>query len=500
MPARTPPRERTSISPACVPGWARRALLVLTLCVASVATPRSAMAHAHLVRSAPAAGATLAFQLDRIRLWFSEAVAPVMTRIVVTTPAGARVSVTSVQVSDSNPLLAEGTLRSSLGSGHYRVEWSTVAQDDGHPSHGSFEFTVATTASTAGAATGSLNAVRPVTVKPQDSGATGDSTREISVRALDLESPLYIVARTLNFAALVTLLGVVSLRLLVIPAVVRGDVSGQSAAFEPVAARAGARLGLLAGIASLLASLGRLRAEFTVVGTEASVSSLLQTTWGHVWLAQMILSLLACISFALAASTDGPLRRTAAWVVASTAVVLMAATPALSGHAVAVQDYKVVSVALDVIHVLAAGGWLGGLLAIALAGVPAAMFVSSDSGLGGGLPLIARIVNAFSPTALAFATCVMVTGGIAAWLRIGSLSMLLGSAYGEALLIKLAFVAIVLAGGAYNWLRMRRSLVRYESETAAIITFRRTAWLELMAGLLVIFATAVLVALSPPMG
>ncbi|MDQ6736698.1 MAG: CopD family protein [Gemmatimonadota bacterium] len=312
--------------------------------------------------------------------------------------------------------------------------------------------------------------------------------------------PVYPVARALNFAAIVTLLGVVALRVLVIPAVVRGDASRQSTAFAPVAARAGAKLGLLAGLAALLASLGRLRGEFSVVGLDASVWSLLQTTWGHVWIAQVILAVVACAAFALAAVMDGPILRAGAWILAATAAVLMAATPALSGHAAGASRYRTFSLALDTAHVLAAGGWLGGLLAIALAGVPAAMIVSSDSELGGGLPLIARIVNAFSPTALVFAACVVVTGSIAAWLRIGSVTLLLASAYGEALLIKLALVAIVFAGGAYSWLRMRRALTRYESETAAVITFRRTAWAELVTGMLVIIATAVLVALPPPTG
>lgn len=178
--------------------------------------------------------------------------------------------------------------------------------------------------------------------------------------------------------------------------------------------------------------------------------------------------------------------------------VLIAATPAMSGHAIGADRYRNLSVALDAVHVLAAGGWLGGLLAVAVAGVPAALTVSSDSDLASGIPVIARVVNAFSPTALIFAACVVVTGGIAAWMRVGSIAALRDTSYGLALLVKLGFVALVFAGGAYNWLRMRRALSHYESETGAVGSFARSAWLELASGVLVIAATAVLVTLQPP--
>jgi putative copper export protein len=59
-------------------------------------------------------------------------------------------------------------------------------------------------------------------------------------------------------------------------------------------------------------------------------------------------------------------------------------------------------------------------------------------------------------------------------------------------------VILVLAGGAFNWLRMRGALSRREPDHSVVSAFRRSAWAELAAAMLVIAATAVLVAVQPP--
>jgi copper transport protein len=205
-----------------------------------------------------------------------------------------------------------------------------------------------------------------------------------------------------------------------------------------------------------------------------------------------------CVALALARFSERTNYRNMAWLAAAVAALALGASPALSGHAIAAPEHRNISVALDALHVLAAGGWIGGLFVLAVVGVPAALAGSDRADKTESIVLIARLANAFSPTALVFAAIVVVSGGIAAWLRVGSLARLFDSTYGTVLLIKLGLVVLVLAGGAFNWLRMRGALSRREPDHSVVSAFRRSAWAELVAAMLVIAATAVLVAVQPP--
>jgi hypothetical protein len=56
---------------------------------------------------------------------------------------------------------------------------------------------------------------------------------------------------------------------------------------------------------------------------------------------------------------------------------------------------------------------------------------------------VAELINAFSPTALAFSAIVVATGAISAWLPVGTVAVLWQSNYGRVLMIKLVVVAMV---------------------------------------------------------
>jgi copper transport protein len=137
---------------------------------------------------------------------------------------------------------------------------------------------------------------------------------------------------------------------------------------------------------------------------------------------------------------------------------------------------------------MGAGGWLGTLLLTLAVGLRE---IDPES-LGAGA---AELFNAFSPVALTFAGLVAATGFISGWINLGSLPPLVTSSYGKVLLIKLALVAFVVSVGAWNWKRMRPSLIAATS-TAPI---RRSASIEIALGIVVVLVTAVLVAVPTPM-
>jgi copper transport protein len=141
------------------------------------------------------------------------------------------------------------------------------------------------------------------------------------------------------------------------------------------------------------------------------------------------------------------------------------------------------------VHVLAAGGWLGALLLVVVAGLPASSTLEPLS----RSRAVRGMVDAFSPMALTFASALAVTGVIAAVLRLGAWSALTGSEYGRVLLFKLGGVALVILVGAYNWRRVRPRL-----DASRVGMLRRSATLELLLGFVVLMMTAWLVATPPP--
>ena len=100
------------------------------------------------------------------------------------------------------------------------------------------------------------------------------------------------------------------------------------------------------------------------------------------------------------------------------------------------------------------------------------------------------MVNAFLPTSLVFAAITVVTGTLTAWLHLGVIGGLWQSQYGQWLLLKLALLSIVVACAAYDWLHIRPRL----GGKPGARRVRRSATVELGAGLRVLLATAILIA------
>ena len=485
-----------------------RRLAILTALAITIA-PRSAWAHAYLVRSAPAAGSHIQGSPKLLQLWYTEEADPALSTVSITGPDGVRVAMGRLLADAGNPLLLTSALDSPLAPGLYTVEWHAIAKDDGHPSKGTFTFTVdGTGAATAAATAAATTAAAAATTGWTDSAVARDSVaaaqaaaqpRQVSISWTDVEAPGYIVARWLNFAGLLTVLGVVAFILLVLPRVARQSDAEQLYTLKLRVRRRATTLGVVAALVILVTAAWRLYAELGVVGGNVTATTLLHSFWGHVWLAQILLAALLCLTFAHARGERAGKSVSPAWPVTVLAVILISATPAFSGHAAAAVSHRGLSVAVDIVHVLAAGGWMGGLLVLVIASVPVAIAARGNTENSESLTLVARMVAAFSPLALSLATLVIVTGGISAWMHVGSFSGLFHTAYGTVLLVKLGFVVLVLAAGAHNWLRMRPELARQNGSSATIASFRRSAMTEVGFAAIVILVTAVLVAVQPPL-
>ena len=244
----------------------------------------------------------------------------------------------------------------------------------------------------------------------------------------------------------------------------------------------------LAGQTMSLADPGQTPAEWR----HLYVSVIAHTNWGHVWLAQIALAMVAASAFAgvRRGSLEGA---TAAWSVAGVAALGLAITPALAGHAIGVDRYRAVVVVADSLHVVAASSWLGTLCVLAgvmLRGTTEPHRRSAQDWAGD----IAGLVRAFSPMAMCAAAVVATTGVLSAYVHLDAVSSLWRTAYGLTLLLKLALVALVLAAGAYNWRRGTPGM----TTPGGVGRFTRSVSVELTLGALVLLVTAVLIGLPLP--
>lgn len=118
------------------------AAVTAVLC-AVLAAPASARAafHLHLLRSDPAADATLAAPPRALRLTFSEAPELAVTSVRLRGPGDRAVALSALARQRGDRATVVATPRAPLGNGRYTVTWRTMSHD-GHPMHGTFHFTV----------------------------------------------------------------------------------------------------------------------------------------------------------------------------------------------------------------------------------------------------------------------------------------------------------------------------------------------------------------------
>ncbi|MFN2567941.1 MAG: copper resistance protein CopC [Gemmatimonadaceae bacterium] len=448
-----------------------RTLRAATWLALALAALPIAAAHAHtrLRRSSPAAGETLRDAPAAVRLWFSGRAELAFTRVQLTGPGGRAIGLGLVARLDSRMSAFTVPIPAALPPGTYTVAWQTAAAD-GHPVRGSFSFTVAGVGLAASPDSARKTPGERVATMPDDEGD---------------ELSDYQVARWAGFVALLAMLGTVVFRFAVVGALERRR--------EPVAdlVERARQIGLGAVVLSLCAGVARLFAELRAVGQPKEAldltalgALLTQTAWGRGWVIGGLGALVLLLG--LVAARWGR----AGWFVAAAGALAVAASPALTGHAAADPERPGLAVAVDVLHVLGAGAWLGTLLLVVIAGLPAALRrVPGERG-----PAAASIVRAFHPLALVCVPLVVASGLVSAWLRLGSFGALTSSRYGTYLLLKVLLFACVALTGAYNW---RRVLPTLGGEAGAR-QIRRTSSLELAVGAVVLAVTAALVVTTPP--
>ncbi len=302
-----------------------------------------------------------------------------------------------------------------------------------------------------------------------------------------------IAVRAIHFAAQISLAGIFAFGALVAaPAYARVSHPVPLGLRRQLMLGAGASvvLALLSAIPWLLLVTQSMSAKpLSVVIAQGIILTVLTgTQFGHAWALRFGVALLL-IPFVVVLGKS----RARDGFAALLGGILLAAT-AWQGHAGAEQNLDgLVHVGADAIHLVAAGLWLGSLLPLALLLAAARREASRD---GAAVSQAATI--AFSELGLRAVAALLMTGIINAWFLVGSVPGLVGTLYGQLLILKLALFAAMVVLAAINRLRLLPRLTLGDYGRKAVVgrsasrRIERHALIEALLGLAILVIVAAL--------
>jgi putative copper export protein/mono/diheme cytochrome c family protein len=301
-----------------------------------------------------------------------------------------------------------------------------------------------------------------------------------------------IAVRASQFASAALLCGLMLFLLFV------GEPAFRRASASPALARLHRQFRALAWIALVLSVLtgagwlAVLSARITgepLVDANAIWSVLTETTFGHAWLVRFGLALLIAVLLGRFDPAGGWRTRAE-----STAGALLCATfiagLAWAGHGAAGSLIETLG---DSAHLVAAGGWLGGL-------VPFVMVMASsyEGRTAARASLAADVTVRFSIFGIVMVAVLIVSGTLNSWYLIGDVPHLVGTEYGQLLLIKVALFVLMVAIAAFNRFSLIPRLGRADVPVNATLwALERNGAIEIALGCAIIAIVGALGTMAP---
>jgi putative copper resistance protein D len=221
---------------------------------------------------------------------------------------------------------------------------------------------------------------------------------------------------------------------------------------------------------------------------------LTQTHFGEAWVirAGLIVAMVLCLVVQA---------RTRAHAAAWTGLVIAAAFNAAlawAGHGAATEDvpFDPLHLPADILHLLASGTWLGALLPLVLL-----LAAACRDGTAEGLGVARAATLRFSVLGLTCVGILLVTGVVNTWFLAGSAAAMLGTLYGQLLLLKIALFAGMIAAAGVNQRRLLPILAGVGGEVQhglqCIAQLRRNAAVEVGLGVFVLAVVGIIGILPP---
>ena len=214
---------------------------------------------------------------------------------------------------------------------------------------------------------------------------------------------------------------------------------------------------------------------------------LLNTKFGHLWSFRLGVGVALAFGISISARDEarGRSLSLALWFLS----VLLLVSLAWISHAAAARTQPL-GVVSDALHLCAAGGWIGGLVSLAIFLTHAGLL----SPLGKSLTLI---LERFSTLSLCCVSILVATGICNSWLLVGSVHALFTTTYGWLLLFKLALFGILISFGARNRFLVKTKLRNLSEFSDLIPQVRRNVICEAGLGVAVLAIVACL-GVTPP--
>jgi copper transport protein len=484
-----PYRDRNAVPLSSRRGRSARALLGLVLaCAALLSCAPAAWAHAQLLGTSPLTGTVVPKQPSEVIFKFNQNVGGTLGAVRVYDAQGNEVDNLAVSHPEGQEHWIGVGLKPGLPDGTYTATYRVISADT-HIVYGGLVFSI-----------GHAGPAPKVTVAGLIArNESGEMTKLAfgAVRALDYVS-LALFIGGLAFLLVAWLPGL---------AAAAGEPEQRWRAASRAFARRLRRLLLAAVVLGVAVSvLGILLQGASAAGVSlwsslkgAVVENTLHSRFGEVWGARAI----DWLALGVLLLASGVPRRDGAppprWILGLLGIgsAYLAITPALAGHA-SIQSPTAVFFPSDVLHVLGASVWVGGIACLLLA-LPAA---TRELEQADRTRLLLAVLARFSPLALAAVIAIAITGVVQAYIDVRSFYGLFHSTYGALIIVKVALLLALIGLGWVNRKRVIPALKRIAGADGppggAGVLARRTMRGELALMLTVLGVTAALVSYAPP--
>ncbi len=437
-------------------------LMIVSIC-GGLFFPQSTSAHSYVQESSPAQNEVLDKAPDKITLLFNESIQPAYYQIILMDSSGKKIDGVKAVIDSKNAALLEAAIPVKLPDDIYNISWKAVS-GDGHPVEGGIVFQVGDGAGK----------------KMSDAATTTPDSKSVN--------PLLILMRWLQYTGQSLVLGLLALSLFLLPAKLR--TSEATTWMRQRRYTLFLWIGMAVTVIALLIQLPlriAWNADIPIMQTTTEFANTFrETTFGQVWLIQIITAVLMVIVLALYAHSK--LSSSAKRTVGIIAVVLMIVqllAKSLDGHAYA-EPYAGIAIAADFIHLVSALVWSGALVAMAVF-IPriVAPFAGDERKV-----VYWSIVRRFSWWAIISVAALLVTGIYGSIIYLPSLKALFNTAYGLTLLSKMLLFLVMAAFGAMNYVKGRQQKEELGKDLM---------W-EVLTGFVILMLAAALVHLSPQAG
>ncbi len=434
----------------------RRGRLIAALVVAFAAAAAfapSAIAHSVLIRTEPGNDVVVPESPGQVVLAFNERVDASLGSLRVFDEQGRQVDSGEV----TQPVASEVAvgLDPNLAPGTYTVGWRVVSADS-DPISGAFVFHVV------------------------ERGAAANLSLDTLIGTSQAVDLLFTAGRFFDLALLLLVVGGSAV---LVVALTSAEWRVRQRLYGILAACAGALA--VVGLVNILlqgATAGGLSLADAL--SWSLFRSVLETDYGEVLCIQSALATtLALTALGLRQAESHDRRPLTGLTLALSAGLSL--TPSFSGHARALGGLGLVS---DILHVISAALWTGGLAFLVLA----LLLAEADR-----WPLATRAVPRFSNLAIGSVVVLLVAGVVSAYLQLRTWSALWDNQYGLLVLAKIVLVVPLVALGAYN---NRYAVPRLKAGVASVLErrrFLRNVAAELLIMVAIVGVTAVLVNSEP---